>query len=41
VWTIDLLLGAVLVRVVLPDEVRRRPPIDRTVDLLVRALSAG
>ena len=37
----DLLLGAVLVRVVVPDDVRRRPPIERTVDLLLRALSPG
>ena len=35
----DLLLGSVLVRVLVPEEVRRPGPIERTVDLLVRALS--
>jgi AcrR family transcriptional regulator len=35
----DLLLGAVLVRALVPEEIRRRPPIERTVDLLLRALS--
>ena len=35
----DLLLGAVLVRTLVPEEVRRRPPIDQTVDLLLRTLS--
>jgi hypothetical protein len=29
------------VRVVVPDDVRRRPRIERTVDLLLRALSPG
>jgi AcrR family transcriptional regulator len=35
----DLLLGAVLVRVMVPEEVRRPPPIERTVDLVLRLLS--
>jgi AcrR family transcriptional regulator len=35
----DLLLGAVLVRTLVPEEIRRRPPIERTVDLLLRALA--
>jgi len=35
----DLLLGSVLVRALVPEEARRRPPIERTVDLLLRALS--
>ncbi|HET6950830.1 MAG TPA: TetR/AcrR family transcriptional regulator [Acidimicrobiales bacterium] len=34
----DLVLGAVLVRIVVPTDVRRPTPIDATVDLLVRAL---
>jgi AcrR family transcriptional regulator len=35
----DLLLGAVLVRVVVPPEARTRPPTERTVALLLRALA--
>jgi len=35
----DLLLGAVLVRTLVPDEVRRLPKIDDTVDLLMRVLT--
>jgi AcrR family transcriptional regulator len=35
----DLLLGAVLVQLFVPEEARRRPPIGRTVDLLVRLLA--
>lgn len=34
----DLLLGAVLVRVMVPSEARRFPPVDRVVDLLLRVL---
>jgi AcrR family transcriptional regulator len=35
----DLLLGSVLVRALVPEEVRRHRPIERTVDLLLRAVS--
>ena len=35
----DLVLGVVLVRVMVPEEARRRPPIERTVDLVVRLLA--
>jgi hypothetical protein len=35
----DLLLGAVLVRILVPEQIRRRPPIDRAVDLLLRTLT--
>jgi AcrR family transcriptional regulator len=35
----DLLLGAVLVRLFVPDEIRRHPPVDHVVDLLLRTLS--
>jgi len=35
----DLLLGAVLVRVVLPAEIRKHPPVERTVDLRLRLMS--
>lgn len=35
----DLLLGAVLARMAIPQGARRRPPIDRTVELLLRALA--
>lgn len=34
----DLLLGAVLVRVMVPSEARRFPPVDRVVDLLLRVV---
>ena len=35
----DLLLGAVLVRVMVPDDVRQAPAVERTVDLVLRLLS--
>ncbi|MGF7235212.1 MAG: helix-turn-helix domain-containing protein [Frankia sp.] len=35
----DMLLGAVLVRLVLPEAIRDRPPVERTVDLLLRVLA--
>ena len=35
----DLLLGAVLVHLFVPEEARRRPPIGRTADLLLRLLT--
>ena len=34
----DILLGAIFARTVVPTIAARRPPIDRTVDLLVRML---
>ena len=37
----DILLGAVLVRVMVPFEVRRPPPIERTAELVLRLLSGG
>jgi AcrR family transcriptional regulator len=37
----ELLLGTVLVRAIVPMEVRRRPPLDRTVDLVLRAIRPG
>jgi AcrR family transcriptional regulator len=35
----DLLLGAVLVRVLVPDDARRHPPRERTVELVLRLLT--
>jgi hypothetical protein len=35
----DLVVGAVLVHVFMPAEVRQLPPIDRTVELLLRLLA--
>ena len=35
----ELVLGAVLVRVMVPEDARPRPPIGHTVDLLVRLLA--
>ena len=35
----DLILGAVLVRVLVPDEARRHPPPERTVELVLRLLT--
>jgi AcrR family transcriptional regulator len=35
----EMLLGTVLVRLVLPKAIRDRPPIERTVDLLLRLLA--
>ncbi|HEY7072049.1 MAG TPA: TetR/AcrR family transcriptional regulator [Acidimicrobiales bacterium] len=35
----DLVVGAVLARVLIPAEVRQLPPIERTVDLLMRMLA--